>query len=155
MLSIDYELTVPGFSSQDIGYLTFVRGERAKFQVQINNDSRYNVSKLNVKIILESYVGQIKPILLLQPEPQIIDSIPPKNMIPLTFELYPNFPGLVAVSVHVTDSSDNIIKTKRITDKSYKESPVRWWFHVIDNISVETLRALKQLVKQGSKGAKK
>jgi len=155
MLTIDFDLSVPGFSTNEIGSLTLVREKRANFEIQITNDSQTPVSKLNVKLNLESYVGQIKPILFIRPDPQIINSIPPKSMVPLTFELYPVFPGLVAISVHVTDSSSQIIKIKRPTDKSYQNPPLRWWLHVVDNVSIETLRTLKRLVKQRSEGTKK
>lgn len=155
MLSIDSALSVPGFSTKEIGYFTLVRGKRANFEIQITNDSNSHVSKLNVKITLESYIGQIKPMLFKQDDPQVIDSIPPKGMVPLTFELYPTFGGLIATAIHITDSLNKNIMIKRITDGSYKESPLRWWWNVADDISVETLRTLKQLVKQGSRGAKK
>jgi len=155
MLSIDYALSIPGFSTKEIGYQTLVRAERADLEVQITNDLRSTVSKLNVKIILESYVGQIKPILFMQSDPRIVSTIPSKGMIPVIYNIYPTFPGLVAISIHVTDSFNNVVKAKRTTEESYKESPVRFWFHVLDNVSVETLRALKKLVKQQLKGARK
>lgn len=152
MLSFDYELSVPGFSAREIGLVTLVRSKAAKLEVHITNDSSVSVSKMKVKILFESYIGQPKVQLVMQSEPQIINTLPQKGMVPLTFQLRPFFPGLVSVAVIVTDSFDKTIKAKRSNEDSYKESPVRWWFHVEDNISVEILRTLKKLLKQESEG---
>ena len=104
---------------------------------------------------MESYVGQIKPVLFLQSDTQVIDSIPPKDTVKLIFEVYPSFTGLISTAVRVTDSLNNNIVLKRNPKELPKESPIRWWWSVADDISIETLRALKKLIKQGSEGAKK
>ena len=51
MLSIDYELSVPGFSSSEIGYGTFVRAKPANLQINVTNDGQRSLYKLNVKPI--------------------------------------------------------------------------------------------------------
>jgi len=155
MLSIDYDLKVPGFSEREIGYSTLVRDYLTNFEVQITNDSKSSISVLNVKITLESYVGQIEPIMFKRYDPKIIENIQPRSMVPLNFEIFPTFPGLLAISIRVTDSFNNTVQLKKAEEESYQKAPVRYWFYVADDISVETLRALKQLLRQGKKGKKK
>lgn len=145
MLSIDHELSVPGFNRDEIGIGTLVRVHLANLQIELTNDAQTPLYRLNVRPVLESYVGLDKPILFLWSDTQIIDEIPPKSMVPLTFRIWANYPGLVAVAIHVTDSNNNAVMAKRTNGKAYEQSPVRWWFHVVDNISVEILRALKTL----------
>lgn len=155
MLSIDYELSVPRFKTNEIGSGTLVRANPANLQINVTNDGPRPLYKLNVRPVLESYVGQDKPILFLWANTQVIDEIPPKSMAPLTFRIRAHHPGLVAVAIHVTDPTDNAVMAKRPKETAYEQSPVRYWFYVVDNISVETLRALKTLVTQMQKDAKK
>lgn len=155
MLSIYYELSVPRFPSSEIGYGTLVRARPANLQVNVTNDGQMSLYKLNVKPVVESYVGQEKPILFMQSTAQIIDQIMPKTMVSLTFSILAHYPGLVAVAIYVTDANGNTVMAKRPKETAYEQSPVRWWFHVIDDISIETLRALKTLVAQRQKDAAK
>ena len=155
MLSLDFELSVPRFPSSEIGFWTLVRAKPANLQVNVTNDGQRSLYKLNVKPVLESYVGQDKPILFSQYDAQTIDQIAPKSMLPLTFTIQAFFPGLVAVAINVTDANNNPIMAKRQTDTAYQQLPVRYWFHVIDNISIEILRTLKTLVTQKQKDAGK
>jgi hypothetical protein len=108
-----------------------------------------------VKPVVESYVGQDKPILFWQQDAQIIEQIAPKTMVPLTFRIWAHNPGLVAVAIHITDATNNVVMAKRQNETAYEQAPVRWWFHVVDNISVEILMALKALVAQKQKDAEK
>ena len=55
----------------------------------------------------------------------------------------------------MTDAANNAVMAKRVTESSYEQGPIRWWFNVIDNISIETLRALKELVAAQREGMKK
>ncbi len=155
MLSIDFELSVPGFKGNEIGFGTLVRVNRANLQIKVTNDGQTSLYKLNVRPVLESYVGQDKPILFSQFDAQTIDQIAPKTMMPLTFTIWAQFPGLVAVAIYVTDAANNAVMAKRQNETAYQRLPVRWWFHVADNISVETLRALKTLKAQQPKENKK
>ena len=154
MLSMDYSLTVKGFSSKEIGHSTLIRTQRCSLQIQLTNDGQVLLGKLSVRLAIESYVGQEKPQLFQWVKEQVIE-IPSKGMVPLTFRLSPVFPGLLSVAVYVTDAANNAVMAKRSTDTSYEPGPVRWWFHVIDNISIETLRTLKELVAAQRKGMKK
>lgn len=61
MLSLDYELSVPGFPSSEIGSATLVRTKPADMQINLTNDGQHSLYKLNVKPVIESYVGQDKP----------------------------------------------------------------------------------------------
>lgn len=155
MLSLYFELSVPGFSSSEIGPETLVRMKLAVMQINLTNDGPNSLYKLNVKPVVESYVGQDKPLLFWQQDVQIIDQIAPKAMVPLTFKIWAHFPGLVAVALYVTDATGNAVMAKRQNETAYQQSPVRWWFHVVDSISVETLRALKTLKVQKPKEKKK
>jgi hypothetical protein len=155
MLSIDYELSVPGFRENEIGSGTLVRAYRTDLQIKVTNDGQTSLYKINVTPALESYVGQDKPMLFLWLDKQIIDEIPPKSMVPLTFPIWANYPGLVAVAVYITDATGNVVKAKRQTGTAYQELPVRWWFHVIDDISIETLRVLKALAAKKAEETKK
>ena len=155
MLSIDYGLSVPGFKVSEIGHGTLVRVHPANLQIELTNDAQTPLYRLNVRPVLESYVGLDKPILFLWSDTQSIDEIPPKSMVPLAFRIWAHYPGLVAVAIHVTDSNNNTVMAKRKNEKAYEQSPVRWWFHVVDNISVEILKALKALAAQKAKEKKK
>lgn len=148
MLSVDYELSVPGFKAKEIGHQTLVRVHNANFQIHIENDGPIKLHKLKVTPVIESYVGQNQPLLFLSMKEQIIDEIPPKSMVPLTFNIWPNYPDLVSIAVHITDANNNDVMAKRKRDKTYEKSPVRWWFYVIDNIYIEILQTLKTLVAQ-------
>ncbi len=155
MLSLGHELSVPGFSSSEIGSDTLVRAKPAIMQIKLTNDGQRSLYKLNVKPVVESYVGQDKPILFLWLDAQIIEQIAPKTMVPLTFRIRAHLPGLVAVAIHISDATNNAVMIKRQNETAYQQSPVRWWFHVVDNISVETLKALKTLVAQKQRDAEK
>jgi len=147
MLSIGYQLSVPGFPQDEIGFGTLVRVHVANLNMTVTNDGETSLYKINVRPVIESCVGQEKPILFLQSTTQVIEMLPPKSMVPLTFAIWPHFPGLVAVAIHITDATNDAVMAKREGEKEYQKLPVRWWFHVVDNISIETLRALKTLVK--------
>lgn len=149
MLSMDYTLNVPGFSQQEIGYGTLVRVHRAKVQFTLTNKGQAPLGKLSIRPVLESYIGQEKPQLFQWYDTQIIRSIPPEGMAPLIFEIWPNFPGLVSVAVYVTGADGNAIMAKRATSSTYERLPVRWWFHVADDISIQTLKVLKRLQEKG------
>ena len=154
MISIDYTLNVKGFSLKEIGYATLVRNQSSTIQIKLTNDGQALFSKLNVKLALECYVGQEKPQLFQWHEGQVTE-IPPKAMVPLTFRIKPVFLGLVSVAVYMTDAANNVVMAKRANETNYEREPVRWWFHVADDISIETLKALKQLVATQRKGIKK
>ena len=155
MLSIDYELSTPEYPLEEIGYGALVRVHNANFQLQITNDGEAPAGKLNVQPVLESYVGQDKPKLFLQLHAQVIENIPPKSMIVLDFILRAHYPGLVAVANYVTDTDIKAVMVKRKTELTYHETPVRYWFYVLDNIAVETLMVLRQLAVQWPKDGNK
>ena len=155
MLSIDHDLSVPGFKRKEIGVGTLVRVHDANLEIQLTNDGQTYLRKLKVKPVIESYVGQNKPILFLYMDEEIIDEIPPKSMVSLTISIWHNFSGLASVAVHITDANDNVVMAKRQNETTYQKSPVRWWFHVVDNISIEILEALKTLVAQERKVSKR
>ena len=140
MLSLSYVLSVPDFKEDEIGVQTLVRVHFATLQLQIVNDGQTPLRKIHVKPTVESYVGQIKPILFLR-----LEEISPKSLVSVTFNLWPNYPGLLSFAVQITDSHNNAIMAKRRDEKEYTETPVRWWFHVVENVSVEILRTLKKL----------
>jgi hypothetical protein len=155
VLSIDYEISVPAFKKNEIGLGTLVRAYPADLQIKLTNDGQTSLYKLNVRPVLESYVGQDKPMLFLWSDKQVIDELPPKSMVPLNFRIWASYPGLVAVAVYITDAASNVVQAKRQTEPAYKQEPVRWWFHVIDDISIETLRALRALAEREPKETKK
>lgn len=155
MISISYHLVVPGFSQKEIGFMTLVRSHSGKFQIDVTNDWTEPLRGLSVRPVLESYVGQEEPQLFHWADMQVIEEIPPKGMAALEFTFRPRFPGLVSVAFYVTDAAKNAVMAKRKTDSAYVQAPVRWWFHVADDISVETLRALRKLVSVGGKETKK
>ena len=154
MLSMEYDLTIKGFSPKEIGYATLVRTEYGILNVKLTNDGQVLLSKLKVRLAVESYVGQEKPQLFQWLKEQVTD-IPPQGMVPLTFRIMPVYPGLLSVAVYVTDATNNAVMAKRDTESSYERGPIRWWFHVVDNISIETLRTLKRLVAAQRKGVNK
>ena len=155
MLSINYELSVPKFTAKEIGYLTLVRSYDANLTIELTNDGQRTLSKLSVRLVIESYVGQDKPSLFVRRDGQTIEQIRPQNMVPLTFDISSNFPGLVSVAIYVTDASNNAVMSKREEETSYNESPVRYWFHVIDNIPIETLRVLRSLLTKAQENKSK
>jgi len=128
MLSIDYKLSVPKFPAKEIGYGALVRAYDADLRIEVTNDGRKSLHKINVAPVLESYVGQEKPILFLRVDKQVIDELPPKATVPKTFSIFANYPGLIAVAIHITDAAGNVVKAKRQMEMTYRESPVRWWF---------------------------
>jgi len=73
-------------------------------------------------------------------------NIAPKGTAKLSFSVYPNFPGVVAVAVSLTNKDGIAIRAKRETEETYEAKPVRWWFHVSDDVSMETLDALRKLL---------
>jgi hypothetical protein len=146
MISVSYDITVPGFSMKEIGYATLVRSYDTKVKFNVTNDRRVTLRKLSARAVLESYVGQDKPLLFSWAKPQVIKEIPPEDTVSIEFEFSPTFPGLVSVALYVTDAGNKTIKAKRKTSSNYEQAPVRWWFHVIDDISLEILMALRQLV---------
>jgi len=146
MISIDYNLVVPGFPQKEIGYQTLVRSHIGKFQFDVTNGGRVPLLRLSVRPALESYVGQEKPLLFQWADTQVIEAIPSKGMVSIEFKFWPIFPGLVSVALYMTDAANKAVMAKRKTDSSYEQAPVRWWFHVTDDISLETLRALRILV---------
>jgi hypothetical protein len=155
MLSIEYDLAVPEFAPDIIGVATMVRAEYAEIVLRITNDGPTQLNKIRVKPVLELYIGQEKPQLFVQEDAQVIETLSPSQTISLTFGLVPSYPGLVAVAIHVTDINKKAVMVKRKTELTYKELPVRYWFHVADNISVLTLIAIKDLVERFSKGVGK
>jgi len=140
-----YTLSTKGFSAKEIGYATLVRSEYGNLKIHLTNDGQVPLSKINVNLAVESYVGQEKPQLFQWLKDQVTE-IPPKDEVPLTFNILPIFPGLLSVAIYVTDATNNTVMTKRIADPNYDQGPIRWWFNVVDKISIETLRALKELV---------
>lgn len=151
MITIEYDFSVPRYKRSEIGYHTLVRGKRAEFEFRMTNDSNRSLDNLSVAITLESYIGQDTPKLFRKQDPVTVDKIPHKSMVPLNCVLYPTFPGLIAVSVYVTDSVNNAIQIKKSGEKSYQVDSIRWWFHVVDDISIDILRTLKQLLTEGRK----
>lgn len=155
MLSISYELSVPGFTRKEIGYAAFVRAHQGNLHLGVTNDGGSPLSKISVRPVLESYAGQGKPMLFQWREAQVIESVPANGMASLEFQFWPVFPGVVSVAVHVTDAAKNVVMAKRKESTAYEQAPVRWWFHVIDDISIETLRALRVLASGTRKGVGK
>jgi hypothetical protein len=149
------DLVVPSFPQKEIGYATLVRAYQGKFQLAVTNDGRVSLRELSVRAVLESYVGQEKAQLFQWSDTQVIKEVPPNGMVSLEFAFWPCFPGLVSVAFYVTDAANNTVMAKRKTDSSYAQAPVRWWFHVIDDISLETLRALRKLAVAGDEETKK
>ena len=154
MLSIGHTLTVKDFPTKEIGYATLVRSKTGSVQINLTNDGQVPTGNLSVRLAMESYVGQEKPQLFQWREERVIE-IPAKGMVPLAYLIKPIFPGLISIAVYVADAVNNAVMVKRDTDTSYDQGPVRWWFHVIDNISIETLKALKELVAAHKKGMEK
>lgn len=146
MISVSYDTTVTGFSIEEIGYATLVRSYDCKVKFNVTNDRQVALRKLSARAVLESYVGQEKPLLFSWVKPQVIKEIPPKGTVSIEFEFSPTFPGLVSVALYVTDADNKAVKAKRETSSTYEEAPVRWWFHVIDDISFEILMALRELM---------
>lgn len=148
MISLDYSLSVPKFATSRIGYSTLVRCYPAHLEVQVRNDGQRSLRQLTVQPVLESYVGQEKALLFVQENPQTIDEITAGAMRAVTFEVIAPYPGLVAVAVHVSDSTGKSVMAKRTEEKQYQELPVRWWFHVLDDTAIETLQAIMALSDQ-------
>lgn len=145
MISIDYELVVPDFSTEEIGLGTLVRTHWAKFKLTVTNDGEAILRALSVRPVLEAYVGQEKPQLFSWAKAQVIQELSPKAKVPLEFEFVPIIPGLVSVAFYVTDADNKAVTAKRKIDSNYDQTPVRYWLYVADNIAVETLRALRIL----------
>ena len=154
MINIDCSVNVQGFSLKEIGQWTLVRTCRSTFQFDVTNDGSEPLHKLNVRAVMESYVGQEKPQLYQWADTQFIDTIPPKNLVPITFEITPVFPGVVSVALYVTEATNKAVMVKRKEHSSYAEGPVRYWFHVADDMLLEMLKELKILVARGEKTKK-
>ena len=156
MLSIGYSLAVRDYSSELIGYHTLVRSHSADLVLELTNDTTRDLGNLTVKIVTESYIGGEKPQLFRQSDPEKVKNIPAKGMVPVEFAVWANFPGVLSVAIYVQDKQDKAVKSKRPTEVAYQELPVRYWFHVVDNIAVDTLVALNKLIKNTvPKAAKK
>jgi len=154
MISIDCNVEVTGFPVVEIGVWTLVRAYGGKFQFDVTNEGRKPLHGLNVRAVMETYTGQEKPQLYQWAETQVIDTIPPNNLVPIRFEFTPVYPGLVSVALYVTDAANKAVMMKRKEHSSYAEAPVRYWFHVADDILVEILAKLKILVERGEKTKK-
>lgn len=154
MISINCNVNVPGFPPKEIGYWTLVRTYEHEFQFDVTNDRPEPLHGLNVRPVLESYVGQEKPQLYQWADTQVIDVISPNKMVPIKSKFVPHYPGLVSVALYVTDAANKAVMAKRKTDPSYAEAPVRWWFHVVDDISLQILGTLRELVARGQETKK-
>jgi hypothetical protein len=154
MISIDCDVSVSTFPPKEIGYWTLVRAYKCKFQFDVTNDGAKPLHGLNFRPVVESYVGQEKPQLFQWLDTQVIEIIPPNNLVPIKFELKPHFPGVVSVALYVTDAASKTVMAKRKEKSSYEEAPVRWWFYVVDDISLEILQELKKLVAIGEETRK-
>lgn len=146
MISVSYDLTVPDFPKEEIGYSTLVRGYKGKFKFSLTNDGKVTLRKLNARAVIESYVGQEKPLLFAWANTKVIKEITPKGTESIEFEFIPAFPGLVSVALYLTSAANKTVKAKRKTQSNYEQAPVRWWFHVADDASMEILQALKELI---------
>ncbi len=155
MLSIDYSLEVPSYPLKVIGRNTMVRGRIANLTLNLSNQGPFELSQLSIKVVVESYVGQQTAQLFSQLSPKIIDAIPPKAMVPLEFKIAPNMPGLISVAIYPKDSSENALMVKRRTETAFQQEPVRYWFHVLESISTDTLIALQALLESFRQGNKK
>ena len=154
MISIDCSVNVQDSSSKEIGFWTLVRAYSGTFQFDVTNDRSKPLHRLNVRAVMESYVGQEKPQLYQWADTQVIDTIPPNNLVPIRFEFTPVCLGLVSVALYVTDAANKAVMVKRKEHSSYAEEPVRYWFHVADDILLEMLKELKILVARGEKTKK-
>lgn len=151
MISIDCNAGVSGFSQKQLGSWTLVRAYRSKFQFNVTNDGRKRLLGLSVRPVMESYLGQEKPFLFQWLDTQVIEAIPPKETVKIECELTPLHSGLVSVALYMTDSTNKAVMAKRKTSSSYDEAPVRWYFHVADDVSVEILKELKRLTARREK----
>jgi len=154
MISIDFEVNVEGWKKKEIGHWTLVRAYPNKFKIDVNNDGTNAIFGLNVRPVLESYVGQEKPHLFQWLDTQVIEKIISKGMVSIECEFWPWYPGLVSVALYLTDSNNKVVMAKRKSGSNYEETPVRWWFHVADDIPLEILRELRKLVAIGEKSKK-
>jgi len=145
MISIDCSVNVPGLPVKEIGQWTVVRTVRSTFQFDVTNDGSKPLHRLNVRAVMESYVGQEKPQFYQWADTQVIDKIPPKNLVPIKFNFTPVFPGVVSVALYVTEADNKAVMVKRKANPSYEEGPVRYWFHVADDILLEMLKELKNI----------
>lgn len=151
MISIGIDITVPDFLKKEVPYGTLVRAHHGKFKANVTNDGRVLLSNLSVRAVLESYVGQEKPVLFQWADTQVIEAISPRETVSIEFDFLPYFPGLVSIAFYVTGAVKKAVKAKKRSDSSYEEAPVRWWLYVADDISLETLRVLRELVARKKK----
>ena len=135
-----------GRKQSELGNFTLLRAHTTTFNFAVTNEDSTSVEGVTLTPVLEMYVGQATPILFSRLAPKTIKNIAPKGTAKLSFSVYPNFPGVVAVAVSLTNKDGIDIRAKRDTEETYEAKPVRWWFHVLDDISVETLDALKKLL---------
>lgn len=154
MISIDCSVKVSGFSSEEIGPWTLVRAYNSTFQFDVTNNGSKPINRLNVRAATESYVGQEKPKLYQWADTQVIDTIPPKNVVLITFEFTPIFLGLVSIALYVTEAGNKTVMVKRKEQSSYAEGPLRYYFHVGDDTLLEIKKELKVLVARGKKAKK-
>ena len=154
MISIDVNVNVQGFPTKEIGYWTLVRAYDNEIQFEVTNDSKKPIHGLNVRPVLESYVGQEKPQLYQWADPQVIETISSNKMVPIKCIFVPHYLGLASVALYVTDADNKAVMAKRKEQSSYEEAPVRWWLHVADDISLEILSTLKKLLARREKTKK-
>jgi hypothetical protein len=116
------------------------------FNFAVTNEGSTSVGGVTLAPVLESYIGQATPRLFSRLAPKTIKNIAPKGTAKLSFRVDPSFPGVVAVAVSLTSKDGRAIRAKRDTGDTFEAEPVRWWFHVLDDISVETLDVLRKLL---------
>lgn len=147
MISVNYSINVPDFPKEEVPFAMLIRAHVAKFKFDVTNDGKKTIAKINVRAVLESYVGQDKAQLFQWADTKVIqNAIPTNGMESIEFSFFPFYPGLVSVALYVTDFDNNVVEMKRKSDLNYGTGPVRWWFHVEDDISFETLMLLRRLV---------
>ena len=147
MISVDFDIEVEDFPTKEIGYWTLVRAYEAKLKFEVTNDGGKSISGVSVRPILESYLGQEKPQLFQRYETQVIEKIPPDGKVSIEFKALPNHPGLASIALYITDSGQKAVMAKRKGKSDYQDAPLRWWLHVIDDISIDILRELKRLTR--------
>ncbi len=145
MFSVSLESNTPDL--RRLGPFTLVRGYRNRFTLTISNDADTIAEAPSVSLILESYVGQQDPILFTRRAPTTLDDVEPHATATIDWDMTPHFPGLAALAVHITNHDGAAAEAKRKDDKEYAATPVRWWFHVADDISVEIRDSLAGLLK--------
>lgn len=146
LLSVEIGWTVPDWKQSQLGDFTLVRGYPAKFNFSVTNEDTTPVAAVTLAPVIESYVGQESPQLFQRLAPRTIKTIAPKGTSKRSFDVYPVFPGVLAVAVSLTDNDGIAIKARRDEQDNFEATPVRWWFHVLDDVSIETLVAVRELL---------